>query len=111
MILSSRFIKFHDNNLKCNKPIIRTLSNLCKDDNKTVYGRNLYNISRTCNTDVISLTPQLVKTTMSYFPAPENQLWRLPLAKELLALRSDQFELTGFDYEEMTDLLKYVCTT
>ena len=111
VILSSHFIKFHDNNLKCNKPIIRTLSKLCKDDNKTVYGRNLYNISRTCNIDVPSLTPQLVKTTMSYFPAPENQLWRLPLVKELLALRSDQFELTGFNYEEMTDLLKYVCTT
>ena len=76
-----------------------------------MYGRNLYNISRTCNIDVPSLTPQLVKTTMSYFPAPENQLWRLPLVKELLALRSHQFELTGFNYEEMTDLLQYVCTT
>ena len=111
VILSSRFVKFHGNNLKCNKPIIRTLSSLCKDDNKTVYGRNLYNISRSCKIDVPSLTPQLVKTTMSYFPVPENQLWRLPIVTELLTLRSDQFELTGFDYSEMTDLLKYVCTT
>ena len=109
VILSSRFIKFHENNLKSVKSVIRTLANLNKDDLTTVYGNNLYNIGRCCNTNVQSLTPQLVKTTMSYFRIPDDQLWRVPIIQEMLAIRNNDLSLTGFSYREIKDILDNMC--
>ena len=88
---------------------MRTLANLNKDDLTTVYGNNLYNIGRCCNTNVQSLTPQLVKTTMSYFRIPDDQLWRVPIIQEMLAIRNNDLSLTGFSYREIKDILDDMC--
>ena len=109
--LSSRFVKFHENNVKCVKPVIRTLANLNKYDLTTVYGRNLYKIGRCCDVNVNSLTPQLVKSNMTYSSIPDTELWRIPIIDEILALRSNELTLTGFSYGEMKDILDHVCTT
>ena len=43
--LCCKFLQFVKNNDKCNKPVIRLLSSLCKSDNKTVYCQNIVNIA------------------------------------------------------------------
>ena len=111
VLMSSRFVKFHDNNQKCNKSLIRSLSTLNKDDLNTVYGKNLYKIAQSCNTTIENLSPQLVKTDMKYFELPENESWRLPLIFDLLEARRNLTEITGFNVQEVEDLLKHVCTT
>ena len=111
VILSSRFVKFHENNVKCVKPVIRTLANLNKDDLTTVYGRNLYNIGGCCNLNVNCLTPQLVKSNMTYFSIPETELWRIPIINEIVALRNNELSITGFSYGEMKDILDHICVT
>ena len=111
VLMSSRFVKFHDNNQKCNKSLIRSLSTLNKDDLNTVYGKNLYKIAQSCNTAIENLSPQLVKADMKYFELPENESWRLPVIFDLLNTRRNLMEITGFNVQEVEDLLKHVCTT
>ena len=86
---------------------IRSLSTLNKDDLNTVYGK----IAQSCNTTIENLSPQLVKTDMRYFTLPENESWRLPVIFDLLNTRRNLMEITGFNVQEVEDLLKHVCTT
>ena len=111
VLLSSRFVKFHENNLKCNKSVIGSLSSLYKDILNTVYGSNLGKIAQRCNTNIANLNPQLVKTNMRYFELPENESWRLPVIRDLLQARKNEVEITGFNIQEVEDLLRFTCTS
>ena len=111
VLMSSRFVKFHENNLKCNKSVIRSISSLFKDDLNTVYGSNLGRIAQLCNTNIANLNPQLVKTNMRYFELPENESWRLPVIFDLLQARNNMTEIAGFDIQEVEDLLRFTCTS
>ena len=64
-----------------------------------------------CNTNIVNLSPQLVKTDMRYFELPENQSWRLPVIFDLLQARNNNAEITGFSKQEVEDLLRYTCTS
>lgn len=48
VMLSSRFIGFHEANQRSKTPIIRLLSSLTKDDQRFIYTRNFVNISESC---------------------------------------------------------------
>ena len=111
VILCSRFIKFHENNLKCNKSVMRTLANICKVNITTVYGNNLHRISNECNVPVDRLTPQLVKSKMVYHDIPADQTWRLPIIREILEIKCNSFEVLGFDYNELDEMLFDACTS
>ena len=84
----------------------------CKDDIGTVYGNNICQIRNNCNVNAnCLLTSQLVKTTMSYFDTPDNEIWRLPIIKEILDLKTNNLCLAGFSNDEMEDMLVFACTT
>ena len=68
--LCSRFVKFFEKNEKCNKPVIRLLSALCKNDNRTVYCKNLTNIAKECNIGLSDICSRSVKTMMTFANAP-----------------------------------------
>lgn len=110
-MICSRFVKFSKTVTNCNKLSVRLLANLCKDDEKTVFGRNLKNIASDCNTERNMLTPALVKNEMQYFPVPLDQTWRIPLLQNLLAVRAEEMVLDNFDNAELDQLIEHVCTT
>ena len=111
VIMSSRFIKFHDSLLNCNKPLLRILSNLNKSNLKTVYGTNLFKIAKLCNVKIEELDSNIVKNKMKYFRMPDNEQWRVPLIRDLLSVNSHDFDLPGFDKKEIDDMLLYACTS
>ena len=76
VFLSSRYVKFHTSMLNCNKSSIRTIANFFHSDQRTVYGKNLSEISRLCSCEVNEITPTRVKQDMKYFLPPENEKWR-----------------------------------
>ena len=95
------------------KTPVRFLARLAERDQRTVLGRTLTALLQTCGLgeeDLPSLHAGLVKTQMMFRPAPDGEEWRIPLAQELLNLRS-ALELPGFSREELEELLEYTCTT
>ena len=93
------------------KSAVRLLANLCKLDNRTVFGSNLRNISRDCQTDIKSLTPATVKSNMKYFPVPDEEQWRIPLLSNLVSIRTEDLLIENFENTELDNIIEYVCTT
>ena len=71
VIMSSRFVKFQQSLENSNKPLLRLLSTFYLNDQRSIYGSNLENISKNCDLDKIDLTAFMVKHYMSYYPLPE----------------------------------------
>ena len=49
--------------------------------------------------------------SLEYHTIPENEAWRVGLLQELIAVRENKCEITGFASEELDDILDHVCTS
>ena len=49
--------------------------------------------------------------SLVYSPIPENEQWRVNVAKDLLEARHHEEFLPGFSQEEITDMLNFVCSS
>ena len=109
--LCTRFVKFVNSNDNCNKPVIRLLSALCKSDNRTTYCNNLFNIANECNLKIANLSHNDVKTSLSYFPVPLNQEWRIDLLLNIINIKCNNLDIDDFDNDELNEILYYVCSS
>ena len=111
VMLASRYITFVKSLLTSPKYPVRVLAQLCSTDYRTLVGRSLSRISRECNQDIFDpckLASSEVKRKMRYFPVPPGQSWRVPILCELL---KNEFEIPGFEKEELNEMLTYICTS
>ena len=111
VFLSSRFVKFHNSLLNCNKSSIRTIANFFYSDQRTVYGKNLSEIGRLCSCEVEEINPARVKQDMKYFLPPESEKWRCKVVHELVQVKSNKMTLEGFSNEEIDTMMRFLCTT
>ena len=72
VMLSSRFVKFSRTCLNSQKQGVRLLASLTHSDQRTSFGRNLYNISLAVNTEIKDLSSKNVKKLMKYSKVPET---------------------------------------
>ena len=110
-LLCSRFVKFMEKNEKCNKPIIRLLSSLCKSDNRTVYCQNLSNIARECGLPVTDVTSRSVKENMIFANVPQGEEWRIDTLVNLLAIKFDNYYIEDFSFSDINAMIHYIATT
>ena len=54
-----------------------------------------------------NLTPKLVKEKVRYKAVPDNEVWRVSVARELLKQRNSDIEVPGFT--ELDEILTYIC--
>ena len=102
--LVKRFVKFYQ---KCDKPHLKYLLNIQKNDVRSVFGRNVMNICTESGTDNISM----VKIdNIKYEPLPIEDHWRLPIVKELLEARAGRLD-TGLSRREINALICEVTTS
>ena len=109
--MCSRFIQFKHSLLSSSKSLVRLLANLNKNNCRTIFGSNLQKIALLCNVKVESLDAVTVKNNLKYFPLPVNENWRIPLINELLSVKTQKCEISGFSSEEINDMLLYACTS
>ena len=109
-MLCSRFVKFHQTNMKCRKPVIKLLVNLYRDDLRTVYGRNLHAIAGLCDSSVIDICPRVVKAKVRYRKIPEEERWRVPIMREMLDAKHKNVDIAGLSNRDIDDILNFVCT-
>ena len=111
VMLSSRFLKFHQSLQKCMKPSIRFLSQLCRLDHRTSYCQNLDGITENVNTDLKDLSCSKVKNMMKYCKVLEEDIWRTALVQDLLELRWNSLEIEVImnEIEDLDTLIEDVC--
>lgn len=104
--LVKRFINFAKALSKCEKPHIKYLHNIQKNDLRSVYGRNCRNISAESKVDSILEASHL---DISYEKIPPEEEYRISLIQELLDMRSVKLfsELTK---KEISSMLEILCT-
>ena len=113
-VLASRYIGFYRSLLCTKKTPVRFLARLCESDQRTVLGKTLTRIAEDTglrSNDFNKFTTNFVKQNLHYRPLPDAESWRLPLCKELLALREDELVLDGFSVNEREEILKNVCVS
>ena len=88
-LLCSRFLKFHQTNTQCDKPVIRMLAKIYERDLRSVYGNNLRKISKICDMDIENLSTQIIKNNVRYRNLPEDENWRIPILNEMLFAKKD----------------------
>ena len=110
-MLCSRFVKFVENNDKCCKPVIRLLSALCKQDNRTVYCKNLSSIANECGLAANDLRSRDVKQSMSFANVPLGEEWRTDMLLNLISVKFDNWYVDNFNFNDINDMIHYVSTT
>ena len=63
-----------------------------------------------CGVPVSNLSTGIVKEKIKYKEIPEQEKWRLPIAKELMLTRSLETEIRGFSSDEVKDMLSFICS-
>ena len=86
------------------------LAKLCENDLRTTYGNNLRKIAILCDTNVKDLSPLNAKTNVKYKQLPEDEIWRIPLMKEMIFARDNNIEIEGLSRRDINDMINYVCT-
>jgi len=109
VMLASRFMQFHKSLLENKKSCIRLLSNICVGDQRTIHGRNIFNLQRVLDCDMDDLSSSFIKENLKFKPLPEQEQWRVPLLLNLLDIRNNSMVLDNFEKEEIEDMIKQIC--
>ena len=81
-----------------------------KNDQGTVYGRNIRNIANECDKNAEVVTKHDVKKLMKFKAVPNDEVWRAKLVDELLGVKFGDLE-TNLADPEVDDLLSFICTS
>ena len=88
---------------------LRYLARIFEKDQRTVLGSTL---ASDCGVlDIRMLTPKLVKNGLAYAVAPAGCEWKESLAFELMDMRDSEVQRLEFSFNEIDDMLTYVCTS
>ena len=110
-ILYKRFLKFIKQIENSSKLAIKSLLKICKNDCRSITGKNLRRLMLMCDKDNIDHLKESDIDGLEYSPIPETETWRMNLLPELLSTRSSNTEIPGFTDKEITDLVCLVCTS
>ena len=109
--LLKRFMNF-TNKLMCSrKTAAKNLFKIIRHDCRSTTGRNLRKIMHYCGNIQISEITSKEISEKSYHHTPVPEIWRLDLVKELLEIRNDNCDLHVWKTEEITDCIRFLCTT
>ena len=109
--LYSRFVRFIDKIISCNKSAILNLFHTIKHDCRSKTGSNLRKtMLRTGNDRVDDIRIKDINRIV-YQDIPNGSDWRIEMVKEIGEYNFDHITLPGFDRCEMADMLNFVCTS
>ena len=92
------------------KPVLKQLLNLTICDARTTTGANIRGILLL--TDKLSVD-QLVESDaedINYHSIEDDKRWRIILMEELMEMRDGDMEVSGWDQEELDQIINFVCS-
>ena len=63
-----------------------------------------------CNILVDNLSKHVVKHNLTFSKIPEDQNWKIPILCELINLRSNIISVDNLIYQELSDMINFICT-
>ena len=111
VMLSARFIKFHQTLERSGKLSIRYLSKLSSGNLRTSHGQNLKFISEQVEVKAEEINSIDVKAKMKYFAVPVEHKWKVDLVKDMLEIRwnNDENDVMIDDLEDVEGMLENLC--
>ena len=103
----SKSISFHHSLQMSNKIVIEFIANIEASDMRSILGKNIYRISQ-CKTDRHILNSRIVKENSGYKILPNDELWKIYLAQDVIDIRNSNMSAEGFSHDEIDDLFQYL---
>ena len=108
-VLMSRFLGFLQQIRSSKKSIPKLLLCHISQDVRSTTGKNLRNILlQTDKACVHELLKNDVKD-IEYHPVPTKEKWKVDVLKELIENRDGSLVIEGFDDEELSQMINYLC--
>ena len=108
-VMCGRLAGFHRTLKTSLKFPIRFLVNLKERDQRSYFGENLCKIGKECGKPFP--TKEEVKKHLKFFRVPENEKWRIPLIKDLIACKYGMGDIPNLSLAEIEEILGSICTT
>ena len=108
-VMCSRLAGFHRTLKTSLKFPIRFLVNLKERDQRSYFGENLCKIGKECGKPFP--TKEEVKKHLKFIRVPENEKWRIPLIKDLIACKYGMGDIPNLSLAEIEEILGSICTT
>ena len=109
--LMRNFLNFISKIKQSQKPVLRQLYSVVKDDVRTTTGSNLRNILLlTSLSSVDDLKPSIVDQIM-YQVISDRDKWRVPLIQEAIDMKNGVVNLPdGWTFDELEEIIDFACT-
>ena len=75
---------------------------------RTVLGKTLRKLTELCDVAICDLNTSIVKKKIKYKTIPDEEKWRLWMAKELMDVRMQDQVVDGFSVDETNEILAYI---
>ena len=109
-ILIKRFLKFVEQLEKTKKSALKEVFTMVKNDCRSTTGSNLRKIMLLLEKETTASLVNSDASEIVYAPVPLTETWRINFVHELIDIKSGEFEVQGFSYEEINDILKDICS-
>ena len=116
ILLIKRFLKFVGSTMHGDKSYCRLLLRTIIGSSNSTTGRNMRKIELEAGMnigqyeDIKDIIEDACKR-IKFQQVPEDQIWRISLAKELSIIKSRNSILEGFSPAEVDEMLQYVCVS
>ena len=106
--LRRRFISFLQRIQQSKKTVLRNILMEIQNDCRSTTGKNLRNLQLI--TGEVDLTKMNVDQN-PYRDIPNEELWRMDLVKEILAIQSGELHIEDSEYTNLDDIKDFVCSS
>ena len=104
-----RFLAFLQQIRNSNKEASKFLLDSIYKDTNSITGSNLRNILlMTGKATVSELVPDDV-SSLQYHPMPEDEMWKVSILQELIDAKHGNMEIDEFRYNELEEMLEFLC--
>lgn len=110
-MLIKRQLKFIEGLKHCVKSPVRNLYHVVKYNVNTITGSNLRNIKILVNKNNISNLSPLDAISVKYHPIDADDHWRVDMILELIDVKHHNSYINNFNYDDIQDILNYVCSS
>ena len=110
-MLIKRQLKFIEGLKHCVKSPVRNLYHVVKYNVNKMTGSNLRNIKILVNKNNISNLSPLDAVSVKYHPIDSDDHWRVNMILELIDVKHHNSYINNFNYDDIQDILNYVCSS
>ena len=111
LLLAKLFLGFIDQIQKSPKLIPAQLLNKVKNDVRSTTGKNLRKLMLLTQKSNIDELLKMDYKKIDYHKISIEEQWRVSMIEEIIDMRYNQLDVEFFEFEEIDEILNFVCTS